>query len=155
STLGVASAPEATVLIRENCARWGPRRLCQTGSSVERGGAFLFVHRVALAAETAVPKFDEALEHTAEGASGDGHRPSGNLGPGMDGGADVLARLKYDPLLHGVAQSVVDPGHAFSGRTHGDHMVRGGPHRPDQLDAQAAAHGPWRAAEPANVAVKV
>src|SRR5215467_8828328 len=101
-----------------------------------------FGHLVAGGTEAVIPTSDEAAQKLAAIDAGNNAVGTRNFSPGMNAGATVREGVERDPLHHGVAENVIDPGDLYAGGAHGDHVIDHRFHGTDDLNAHAAAHGP-------------
>jgi hypothetical protein len=79
----------------------------------------------------------------------------GDFGPGVNPGHSVGLGLEGDPLLHCIAEHVVDPGNLPRRRTNGNYVINRGLFWPDDFNFKPATGGPWFAFAPGNVSVDV
>src|SRR5215472_5077293 len=117
--------------------------------------ALFVVHSITFPAKAAVPKFDKTLHQLTDRATANLGGRAYNFRPSLHARASFMSRLKHHPLLHGVAEGVIDPGNAVWRRTKRDHMIHGRSYRPYKRNLQAAARSPRTAAQPADVAVVI
>ena len=79
----------------------------------------------------------------------------GDVGPGVHPGPAVGKSFKRYPLLHGIAEHVVNPGNLPWRRTNRNHMIDSGFLRTDDFDFKSASWLPGLPLAPANVSIDI
>jgi len=132
-----------------------PCKSCTPFPGGESGVGFgPFRQLVAGSTKAVIPLMDESANKVAE--IDVGKRPRiGDVGPGVDPGPSVGLGLERDPLLHCIAQHVIDPGNLPRRRANGNHVINRGFGGADDFDFKPATGGPGFTFAPANVSVDI
>src|ERR1051325_9059644 len=100
---------------RREREQMGPTKAAQSGNPGRAldGDHLPFRQLIACGTEAVIPGTNEPAQELTAIVSLDGPSGADDLSPGMDAGPAIRKRIKSDPLLHSVAQDVVDPGNLF------------------------------------------
>src|SRR6478672_1651067 len=109
---------------------------------------------VACLAKTVIPLLDKLANKVAE-IDGRKWPRIGDVRPGMDSGPSVGLGLKGDPLLHCVAQHMVNPGNLPPRRANGNYMIYRCFPRTDDFNFKPASRLPGFSLAPADFSIDV
>jgi len=116
---------------------------------------FCAVHQLVAGITKAVIPLPDEVAHKVAEVDGRKQPRIGDIGPGVDPGPSVGLGLERDPLLHCIAQHVVDPGNLPRRRANGNHVINRSFSGADDFNFKPASGGPGFAFAPANVSIDV